>query len=348
MRTVQIANHFGARYHHTIFAQDGVYDATKAIGVDVPVAKLSAPFDKRRGLANLPAMRRLLREAQADVAITYNWGAIEWALAGRLVPGLSLVHIEDGFGPDEAQGQLPRRVWFRWAALGTGRTQVVVPSRVLEDIALNIWKLPRAKVHLIANGIDLSRFASMDAAEAAAFVNKAPDEILIGTVATLRPEKNLGLLVRAFAMLPPGPPSRLVIAGAGRELEGLKAAVREAGIAERVTFLGYVAKPETVLKALDVFTMSSNTEQMPISLLEAMACGLPVAATAVGDIAHMVAAENAPLLVAPGSAEALSAALGKLVVDTALRRAVGARNLDRVRAQYDQDVMFQRYAALFG
>jgi glycosyltransferase involved in cell wall biosynthesis len=348
MRLVQIANHFGGRYHHTIFAQDGVYDAMKAIGAHVPVATLSAPFDKRRGLANLPAMRRMMREAQAAVAITYNWGAIEWALAGRLVPGLSLLHIEDGFGPDEAQGQLPRRVWFRWAALGTGRTQVVVPSRVLEDISLNVWKLPRAKVHLIANGIDLSRFASTDAAEAAAFIKKTPGEILIGTVATLRPEKNLGLLVRAFAMLPADPPTRLVIAGAGGELERLKAAARDAGVAERVTFLGHVAKPEMVLKALDVFAMSSSTEQMPISLLEAMACGLPAAATTVGDIAHMVAAENAPLLTAPGSAEALSAALGKLVMDTTLRHAVGARNLARVKATYDQDVMFQRYAALFG
>lgn len=348
MRLVQIANHFGERYHHTIFAQDGVYDAMKAIDADVPVATFGASFDKRRGLLALATMRRQMIEAKADVAITYNWGAIEWALAGRFVPRLTLIHIEDGFGPDEAQGQLPRRVWFRWAALGGGRTQVVVPSHVLQDIALNVWRLPRRKVHLVPNGIDLSRFAAVGIADAQAFVAKKPGEVLIGTVATLRPEKNLALLIRAFAQLPPDPPTRLLIAGGGGELEALKAVANESGAGARVAFLGHLAKPELMLKALDVFAMSSNTEQMPISLLEAMACGLPVAATRVGDIAHMVDPENAGFLVAPGSLEALANALRRLSMEATLRGAIGARNLSRVGALYDQEVMFQRYAAMFG
>ncbi len=348
VRLAQIANHFGDRYQHTIFATDGVYDALSLIGAHVPVTKFEASIDKRRGLRNVPLYRRLLREANADVVVTHNWGTIEWAFAARFVPGLRHVHIEDGFGPDEAARQLPRRVWFRRLALAGPRTTVVVPSRVLFDIATRIWKLAPLKIQLVPNGIDLARFSSVDPPAASALANKAAGEVLIGTVATLRPEKNLGLLIRAFARVPNNPPSRLCIVGHGAESDALKATAREAGLAERVVFFGHTPKPESILRAFDVFAMSSNTEQMPIGLLEAMACGLPVAATRVGDIAHMVAEENLGSLVAAGAEEALAEALRRLVVDRDLRARIGARNLAKATAQYDQRQMFERYAALFG
>lgn len=348
VRLAQIANHFGARYQHTIFATDGVYDAMSLLQAHVPVTRLEATVDKHRGLRNVPLYRRLIIAARPDVVVTHNWGTIEWAFAARFVPGLRHVHIEDGFGPDEAQGQLPRRVWFRRVALASARTTVAVPSHVLHDIATRIWKLPAAKVQLIANGIDLQRFARVDAAEARAIAKKSAGEVLIGTVATLRPEKNLSLLIRAFAKLPAEPPSRLFIVGAGRELDKLKAAAREAGVEARVVFFGHTPKPELVMRAFDVFAMSSDTEQMPLGLLEAMACGLPVAATRVGDIAHMVSDENQTCLGPAGSQEALAAALNRLVTEPGTRALIGAKNLAKVSASYDQRLMFDRYAALFG
>ncbi len=348
VRLAQIANHFGPRYQHTIFATDGVYDALSLFGAHVPVTTFEASIDKHRGLRNVPLYRRIFREARADVVVTHNWGTIEWAFATRFVSGLKHVHIEDGFGPDEAKGQLTRRVMFRRVALGGGRTTVIVPSNVLLDIATRVWQLDPAKVQLIPNGIDLTRFSGVDPAAARAATNKAEGEVLIGTVATLRPEKNLALLIRAFARLPARVPSRLIIVGGGGELDGLKAAARDAGVADRVVFFGRTAQPELVLRALDIFAMSSDTEQMPIGLLEAMACGLAVAATNVGDIAQMLAAENAGSLVPAGAEEALAAALLRLVEDAKLRAQLGALNLAKVTAQYDQALMFERYAQLFG
>jgi glycosyltransferase involved in cell wall biosynthesis len=348
VRLAQIVNYFGDRYRHTIFATDGVYDALSLIGAHVPVKKLEASIDKRRGLRNVPLYRRLLREAQADVVVTHNWGTIEWAFATRFLRGARHVHIEDGFGPDEAVRQLPRRVWFRRLALAGSRTTVVVPSRVLFDIATRVWRLAPSKVQLVPNGIDLARFAGVDPAAARALATKAEGEVLIGTVATLRPEKNLGLLIRAFADLPSSPPSRLFIVGSGPESDVLKAIAREAGVAERVVFFGHTPKPESILPAFDIFAMSSNTEQMPIGLLEAMACGLPVAATRVGDIAHMVAEENLGSLVAAGAKEALTEALRRLVADRDLRANAGAQNLAKVSAQFGQALMFKRYAELLG
>ncbi|MCE9523505.1 MAG: glycosyl transferase, partial [Alphaproteobacteria bacterium] len=135
MRLAQLCNHFGARYRHTIFATDGAYDTLALMKSNVEMRKLEATVDKRRGLRNLPLMRRLYRDLRPDVVVTHNWGTIEWALATRFTAGLRHVHIEDGFGPDEANRQLPRRVLFRRLALTGQRTTVVVPSQVLYDIA---------------------------------------------------------------------------------------------------------------------------------------------------------------------------------------------------------------------
>lgn len=348
VRLAQIANHFAERYRHTIFATDGVYDALSLIGGHVPMVRLEASIDKTRGLRNVPLYRRLIREVRPDVVVTHNWGTIEWAFATRFTPGVRHVHIEDGFGPDEANRQLPRRVLFRRIALAGARTTVVVPSHVLYDIATRVWRLPASKVQLVANGIDLTRFANADVGAARALAHKQDGEVLIGTVATLRPEKNLGLLIRAFAALPRELRARLFIVGAGRELDGLKSAAREAGVEDRVVFFGHTPNPERIMRAFDVFAMSSDTEQMPIGLLEAMACGLPVAATRVGDIAKMVASGNEGYLATAGSVDELAGALRRLVTDAGLRVRLGAENLAKVASQYDQRLMFERYGALFG
>src|SRR5262249_3647725 len=106
--------------------------------------------------------------------------------------------------------------------------------------------------------------------------------------------------------------------------------------------------PERVMPALDIFAMSSDTEQMPIGLLEAMACGLPVVATNVGDIVQMIAEENRSLVSPSRSAEPLAGALNLLISNQDLRERLGAANLGKARAEYDQSTMFQHYAHLFG
>src|SRR5262245_5821531 len=94
VRLAQIANHFGDRYRHTIFATDGVYDAQALIGPHVPFTRFEASIDKRRGLRNVPLYRRIINEVQPDVVVTHNWGTIEWAFATRFAAARRHVHIE--------------------------------------------------------------------------------------------------------------------------------------------------------------------------------------------------------------------------------------------------------------
>ena len=171
--------------------------------------------------------------------------------------------------------------------------------------------------------------------------------VTIGTVAGLRAVKNLPRLVRAFAAMTMKE-ARLVIVGAGPESERIAAEARRLGIGDRLVMPGFLADPARWIGRFDIFALSSDSEQFPISLVEAMAAGLPAVATAVGDVAQMVADDNKPLIVEPDDEAAFAAALDSLAERPDLRRAIGRANRERARADYDEGVMIARYARLYG
>lgn len=343
VRLATIVNALGARYRHRIVAIDGTFDAASLIGTHVPAETATVPAKKGNTLASAMAFRRALAAWRPAVLVTYNWGATEWALA-NLACGLPHIHIEDGFGPDEALRQLPRRALFRRAVL-SWRSRVVLPSKTLLAIAGDVWRLPRSRLLYIPNGIDCARFAAgPDPALAAALPGAGP---VVGTVATLRAEKNLRRLIRAFARVAARRPARLVIAGDGPERPALMAEAERAGVAALTHFPGRVQPPERIVGAFDVFALSSDTEQMPLSILEAMAAGLPIAATDVGDIMSMVAEPNRPLLVAREDEEGLAEAIGTLLDDPGRARSLGAANRARAEAEYAETRMVASYDALF-
>lgn len=347
IRFAAIANHFGAHYRHLIVAMDGVTTCAQNLAVDVDHELLTIELPKRNTFRNALVLRRRLSRMRPDVLVTYNWGAIEWGLA-NVLPLCRHVHVEDGFGQEEAGGQLRRRVLFRRLILSPW-AHVVLPSRNLYRIATDVWQLPRRRLHYLPNGIDCGRFAVPPDDAVCAGLRRQPDELLVGTVAALRPEKNLGRLVEAFALTAAGSPVpvRLVIVGDGPERAGLGARVAALGMGDKVLFTGAIKAPERVLGAFDLFALSSDTEQMPYSVLEAMAAGLAVAAVDVGDVGDMVAPENRPWVVEK-SVEALAGAMTGLLREPRRRAACGQSNATRVRQNFDQEAMFARYGKVFG
>lgn len=342
VRFAAIANRFGARYRHAVVALDGRDGCLERIAPGVPLEMVPSPARKGEALPRaLLAIRRLLRHLRPDLLVTSNWGSIEWALARLTMPALPHLHTEDGFGPEESGGQFRRRMITRGIALR--QSTVVVPSTILLRAATQDWNLRARQVHHIPNGMDLSRFSPEGAAADAGPPGDAP---LVGTVAALRTEKNIGRLLRACALLHrDGVPLRLAIMGDGGERARLEALAAELGIAGAVRFAGHMPDPAAAYRGLDIFALSSDTEQMPFSVLEAMASGLPVASTDAGDVKVMVAEQNAALVVAKEDG-ALAGALRPLLADAALRARLGAANRAKALRDYDQEVMFQAHAAL--
>jgi glycosyltransferase involved in cell wall biosynthesis len=341
VRFVALANHFAERYRHLIIAMDGDVAMRERLAPELDVSFPEVEITKGATLTNCRRFRAALRAWRPDVLVTYNWGAIEWAMADlpRLSPH---IHIEDGFGPDEQHGQLRRRVLTRRVVLA--RSTLVVPSRTLEQIATGIWRLSRRRLHYIPNGIDLARFPTeRDTAMQARFQGDGP---IIGTVAALRAEKNLPRLLRAFERVVTDIPCRLVVVGDGPERPGLERLAAELGVRERVHFTGQLADPAPLYAGFDLFAVSSDTEQMPISVIEAMAAALPVASTDVGDVRAMLAPENRPYLAALDD-NALARALADLLRDPNLRTRIGNANRAKAWREYEQEAMFQAYATLF-
>jgi glycosyltransferase involved in cell wall biosynthesis len=345
IRFAQLANSSRERLEHVVISMDGACGTERLVD---PAARLRLrPVPARRGgalsLANLRTFRSVLRAERPDLLLTYNWGAIEWALADRFRPLCPHLHVVDGFGPEEAVRQLPRRVWLRRLALA-GSTTVVVPSQTLRKTAIGIWRLDPGRVRYIPNGVDAAALASQ--ARTPLGLRRRPDQRLFGTVAGLRPEKNLGRLLRIAAMLPDAIPWQLVIAGDGAQRAQLEAQARELGLAERVAFTGFIERPGAVLGALDVFVLTSDTEQMPIGVLEAMAVGLPVLATDVGDLRFMLPASSRDAcLFELGAEPAFAERLATLLAAPDECRNLGA--LNRARAeQFSAAAMVARYDQL--
>ncbi|MBF7010172.1 glycosyltransferase family 4 protein [Novosphingobium resinovorum] len=350
LRAVRLMNVFGPAVSHSVVsAQPGAHGAKVALD---PALTVDFP-ENFPSLQGRPTPLRLLRIARAmkgfDLVLTYNWGAMDAVLAHRLWGGVlglpPLVHHEDGFNEDEADGLKPSRNWFRRVALARA-SALVVPSQRLEEIALGDWAQPRSRVKLIINGIRTAAYLALPPPDAIPGLPKPVGAKWVGTLAGLRAVKNLPRLVRAFATLPPE--WQLVILGEGPDRERIAQQARESGVADRVHLPGFVPDPSRAVGLFDLFALSSDSEQFPISILEAMAAGLAVASPAVGDVAAMVPAENRSFITPPGDDAALGRALAELAVDDGLRARIGAANRMLAQAQYDENSMIRSYASTYG
>lgn len=344
VRFAAIANRLGDSCRHSIVALNGDTACREKLDPHIDVEFPEAGHIPGRMAASVLHARRFLRAAAPDLVLTSNWGAIEWAAGARLAR-LPHIHTEDGFGPEERNTQIPRRALTRRIVLRG--SEVVLPSQRLLSIATGIWKLPPARLHYIPNGIDLTRFTGAEPMALPPGQGK-----VVGTVAALRPEKNIGRLLRAFARVsvgdarpgPAAPPGRLLIVGDGPERPALQALADALGIAHLVLFAGHTIHSERWLAAMDVFALPSDTEQMPLSLLEAMATGLPAVCTDVGDVRQMLASPNTPFVTEIGD-EAFAAGLHAML--QADGREIGIANRIKAIADYDQNAMMAAYAALF-
>ncbi len=339
-RLASLIEGLGPSWSHKIFALDGDISGAALIGDggdQVAIEPLPLEKSSLVSIANLRRLARVIGDANADLLCTYNFGSIEAVIANALGPRLPHVHHEDGFGRDEAGGrQKPKRVLARRVLLSLA--EVCVPSAELEKIALNAWRLDRARVHRIAVGIDLARYGHAHKA--------AGGPLVVGSLGALRAEKNFARLIRCFDAARQERDVRLVIVGEGPDRHRLEDAAAASNSRSFISLPGATARPEDHFAGFDIFALSSDTEQMPISLIEAMASGLPVVSTAVGDVGAMLGEASRDFVVPPGDDAGFVAQLRALIGDAALRRRLGDAN--RARAQgFDQEAMIGAFRRLY-
>jgi sugar transferase (PEP-CTERM/EpsH1 system associated) len=290
----------------------------------------------------------LFRRLRPDVVHTRGFSCVEGIPAARLAGVKAVVHGEHGRDADEAEKMKPRRAAARSLFFKMADAVVTVSDELRRSLLANV-RVPEDKIVRIPNGVDPDRFRSApDRRLARRKLGLPTNARIVGSVGRLDPVKDYGTLLRAFARVHASQPQTwLVLAGDGSDGPMLRALARELRIEDRVRFLGFRDDVPEILAALDVFALTSLTEGMSNSLLEAMGSGLPCVATRVGGNEEIVVEGMTGLLVPPKDAESLSAALSYVAADPALCELLGSTGRRRVESEFGLPTMVARYESLW-
>jgi glycosyltransferase involved in cell wall biosynthesis len=312
----------------------------RQLGIETAGFHLRSRFDPR----GIRLVRDFLKQRQVSVLHCHGYkpDGYGWLAARRLpVARISTLH---GW----LRTDLNMRIYEaldRWVFL-RGFHRVIAVSERLRNEALHAGHGGN-RVLLVPNGLDLSRFPLRRGRTAGPLPLDPQDEI-IGTVARVCREKgHRHLLLAATHVLRERPRARFVFVGGGAEEPNIRQRAAELGVAHRVLFAGLRSDVPQVLPQFDAFVLPSLTEGLPIALLEAMAVGVPVVATSVGDVPRLVKDGETGLLVPPADSATLADAILRVLADPqrAAERALTARAL--VERDHSARTMAARTEAVY-
>lgn len=293
-------------------------------------------------LRMVPRVAQVFHQFRPDVLHTHMQTLKYGLPALALRPRCRVVHtVHTIAGTEDRYSKAFQRIAFQAG---------VVPVAIGEAVGASLrtlYGLPFDRV--IPNGIPVSNFVESAGARDAMRVSlniPALGPVFVA-VASLRPEKNHQALLRAFAserLRDAG--AHLLLAGDGELRRDLEEQARTLVIQDRVHFLGVRSDVSCVLAAADIFVLASRREGNPLSVMEAMAAGKPIIATAVGCLPEMVP-ESAGRLVAPGDVGALEGAMAQLASDLPLARALGRAAAQVARERFDAASMAKAYEELY-
>jgi glycosyltransferase involved in cell wall biosynthesis len=264
--------------------------------------------------------------------------AVYGAAAARRTGIPHLITMHGGRG---SAARWRRRVALRWACRASaGVVAVSKPTRV----ELQRFLGSSTRIEVVANGVP-RRDGSREHLRRELGIGDT--EVLVVAVGNLYPVKGHEVLLRALDQVKTGPPWRLAIAGRGEELERLGAMAEARGWAGRVHLLGYRADIPDILAAADIFAMPSLSEGLPLALIEAMFAGRAIVASNVGGIPDAVEDGREALLVPPGDATALGAALQRLLSSPTLRASLGTAAQRRAESEFTTARMADQYEDLY-
>jgi glycosyltransferase involved in cell wall biosynthesis len=236
------------------------------------------------------ALHRVLQKTRPDLLMTYNWGATDAIWLGRVARIGRIIHSEHGFNADEGKGTHRKRDAIRFLVYRLA-SRLIVVSRELQILLQQKYFLRTNQVIRIPNGIDTSYYSPdlVERHRIREMLGLKEDSIVIGFSGRLDPIKNLDLLLKVFATcVREHPHLRLLLVGDGPEKGHLEALCQERNIRSYVVFAGQQENVLPYLRAMDMFLLTSFREQMPLTVLEAMAVKVPIVSTRVGEIPHVI------------------------------------------------------------
>jgi glycosyltransferase involved in cell wall biosynthesis len=343
-----LARHLPPPYRTTIlsFAERGLarplLDAARGAGFDAVELRHNAPSIR----SCIREIADELRQCRADVLCTngYKPDVIGWWAARRVdIPVIAISHGWTAATPKVRLNELIDRVVLRWmdAVVCVSAAQAARVRRAL---------VPARKVVTIANAVSAEAFAPADPAYRTVLVKlfAKPPRAIVGAAGRFSPEKNFALFVDAAATVAAQrPDTGFVLFGDGPLRGVLEQQITRLGMSERFVLAGFRTDLGKLLPHLDLAVLSSITEGLPVILLEALAAGVPMVATAVGGVPEALEDGRSGYLVPPGDRAALARRILDALADDSVRRAMGRYAQQHVREHFSFEEQARRYRELF-
>lgn len=315
---------------------------------------------------------RVSAEAKSAGHRTPGWGVVDWKLVFQIrrfvvAHGVSVIHAHNAsphlYGvlvsfltgipvvtTTHGQGyQEKGRVRFLRRILAFRSSAVILVSDDTKRAAIESGILLERQARIIPNGIDTTSFTpSLEISRTSPAHAGIPEKaVVIGSVGRLSVEKNYTLLLRAFARVAETGDVFLVLVGDGSDRVRIEAEINRLNLKARCRIVGMQSEVLPWLRAMDIFCLSSDTEGLSISLLEAGACGLPSVVTDVGGNTEIIADGISGLVVPQGDENALVAALARMAGDAALRQQMGREARRIVESRYSLNAMVDGYMRVY-
>jgi glycosyltransferase involved in cell wall biosynthesis len=283
-----IINHTLHHYHHNILILNGDDRAFEWIqSDDIHHIKF---FKNKNSFRFLIQLYKEIKNSSPDLLMTYNWGGTDAIWIGKLAGVKHIIHHEHGFSLEESYKTSHKRNLIRFILYRMASCLVSVSLNLALSIKINYW-LPESKIKIITNGIDTSYY-SPNLEVRLLMRNElhfSDNDFVIVFSGRLDPVKNFNLLLEVFDYCHKSDENiKLLIVGDGPERSKIEQICREKNIYTHLIMVGQRADVLPYLRAGDVFLLTSLTEQMPLTILEAMSVGLPVIASDVGDIRTII------------------------------------------------------------
>jgi glycosyltransferase involved in cell wall biosynthesis len=327
--------------------------AARARGVQpVVIPELGSSIRPIRDLTALGKLVRLFRQLRPDIVHTHTAkaGALG-RLAARLARVPMTIHTFHGHVLEGYFSPTATHVFLRIErALARHTDRIITVSPRLRQALLAMGVGRPEQVEVVPLGLDLDRFLQppKGRTDLRVALRIPADAPLMGTVGRLVPIKDHPTLFRALGLLPDG--SRvphLLVVGDGERREALQQLARHLGLAGRIHFLGWRNDLEAILAELDVVICCSRNEGTPVSLIEAMAAGVPVVSTDVGGVGDLVVHGETGWLVPAGDPATLARGIQRLLGDPELRRRLAAAARPVALERHDVKALIHRMDSLY-
>lgn len=333
------------KYRPVVFSilKGPLENSLKSAGIETFVSKKSKGKGHIRLLLDIS---KIIRTHKIDVVLPHHFVSLFYSFWGaKIHRGTKLFFTEHAAMEIAALSLRFRVLSILFLSMSTG---CIAISRQIAKAYETTFKVRPSKIFQIPNGIDLERFNKViDVRKKRNALGILPGSAVVGTVANITEVKNHRNLILSFRKVADALSNVvLVIAGSGPLENEMKALSRDLGIAEKVLFLGRRSDVAEIYKVLDVYSLSSFSEGFPLSILEAMASGVPVVATDVSGINEIIQDGKNGVLVPSNDPKQLAGALIELLQDKQLRQRLSHRGFETVQSRYSYDKWMEAYDKL--